>query len=187
MLKNTRAAYGWVAIALHWLMALAIFAMFALGIWMVDLNYYDAWYHRAPEWHKSIGILLFLLLIFRVVWRLHNPRPQLMGLWWEKMIALAVHRLHYLLLFALLTSGYLIPTATGTGIDVFGWFVVPATWGFDKQQADMIGKIHWLMAWAVVGLAALHSAAALKHHFVDRDNTLLRMLGINRKHQEETS
>ncbi|MDQ6986586.1 MAG: cytochrome b [Mariprofundaceae bacterium] len=184
MLKNDDSNYGWVSIILHWLMAVSIFAMFGLGLWMVDLTYYDAWYHRAPDLHKSVGMLLLFLLIFRFIWRLMNIRPALAGLWWEKMLALAVHRLHYLLLFALLLSGYLIPTAEGAGIDVFGWFTAPATFNFDKQQADFIGKAHWLLAWAVMALAGLHSAAAIKHHVVDRDNTLLRMLGVRKTHKE---
>jgi len=180
MLNNSSGSYGLIAILLHWTMALMIFGMFALGLWMTDLNYYDIWYHRAPELHKDIGMLLLFLLIFRFAWRLLNTRPDLLGLWWEKLVALIVHRLHYLLMFTVMLSGYLIPTAEGVGIDIFAWFTVPATFTFDKQQADMIGIIHRLSAWAMMGLAALHSAAALKHHFVDRDITLLRMLGITR-------
>jgi len=179
-MKNTTDSYGWLSVGLHWGMAVTIFCMFVLGLWMTDLNYYDTWYHRAPELHKSIGMLLLIALIFRLVWRLLNARPQLLGLCWEKIIALAVHRLHYLLMFTVMISGYLIPTAEGIGIDIFGWFTVPATFTFDKQQADIIGIIHWASAWAMIGLAGLHSAAALKHHFVDRDITLLRMLGITR-------
>ncbi len=181
MLKNTASTYGWVAIALHWLMAVAIFGMFGLGVWMVELTYYDAWYHRAPELHKSIGMLLLILLVLRLLWRLWNVRPQLMGLWWEKIVALGVHRLHYLLMFTVIITGYLIPTAEGTGIDVFGWFTIPATFSFDKQQADLIGKVHWLSAWGLMGLALLHSSAALKHHLIDKDVTLTRMLGLPRK------
>jgi len=177
-MKNTTYSYGWLTIGLHWGMALAIFGMFALGVWMTDLNYYDTWYHRAPELHKSIGMLLLFALTFRLGWRLLGERPALLGLWWEKLIALAVHRMHYLLMFTVMLSGYLIPTAEGIGIDIFGWLTVPATFTFDKQQADMIGIIHRLSAWGMIGLAGLHSAAALKHHFVDRDITLVRMLGI---------
>jgi len=184
MLKNTRSSYGWLTIALHWLMAVAIFGMFGLGVWMVDLTYYDAWYHQAPELHKSAGMLLLFLLLFRFGWRLSNIRPDLIGKAWEQFVALSVHRLHYLLLFALILTGYLIPTAEGVGIDVFGWFSVAATFTFDKQQADLIGKIHWLLAWAVIGLAALHGAAALKHHFVDKDSTLLRMFGMTKNNKE---
>lgn len=184
-LRNTTNSYGWLAIGLHWLMALAIFGMFALGLWMTDLNYYDAWYHRAPELHKSIGMLLLFALIFRLGWRLINVRPVLLGLWWEKIIALFVHRMHYLLMFTVMLSGYLIPTAEGIGIDVFGWFTAPATFSFDKQQADLIGIIHLGSAWAMMGLAAMHAGAALKHHIIDKDITLLRMLGITQKNKGE--
>jgi len=178
MLRNTSTSYGSVAIVLHWLMALMIFAMFGLGLWMVQLNYYDSWYHDAPYLHKAVGMLLLLMLLFRIVWRLINTRPDLMGESWEKFIALLVHRSHYLLLFAITISGYLIPTAESVGIDVFGLFVVPASVSFTKEQADLIGLLHLYIAWVVIGLAGAHAAAALKHHVIDKDITLLRMLGI---------
>lgn len=181
MLTNTKHSYGWVTIAVHWTMALAIFGMFGLGVWMVDLGYYDTWYHRAPELHKSVGMILLLLLIFRWLWRQFNVRPELVGQWWEQLAALSVHRLHYLLLLAVMVTGYLIPTAEGVAIDVFGWFSVPAAFTFDKQQTELIGALHRYLAWSAVGLAGLHAAAALKHHFVDRDNTLRRMIGMKSK------
>jgi len=177
VLGNTSTSYGWVSIILHWLMAVVIFAMFGLGLWMVGLDYYDSWYHDAPYIHKAVGMLLLFALIFRFVWRLINTRPDLMGAAWEQFIALLVHRMHYLLLFAITITGYLIPTAEGVGIDVFGWFTVPASFSFTKTEADLIGLIHLYIAWAVIGLAAAHAAAALKHHFIDKDITLLRMLG----------
>ena len=186
VLRNTSTSYGLVAIAIHWVMAITIFAMFALGIWMTDLTYYDRWYHDVPEIHKSIGMLLLLLLLFRLLWRLINERPALMGLWWEKFVALGVHRLHYLLMFTVMISGYLIPTAEGVGITIFDWFTIPATFTFDKQQADLIGTVHWAGAWAMMGLALLHAGAALKHHVIDKDITLLRMLGLSRKTKGET-
>ncbi len=179
--RNTPSAYGWVAIALHWLMAFAIIAMFALGVWMRTLGYYDSWYHAAPELHKSVGILLLALLLFRWCWRLGNVRPKLMGKAWEQSIALLVHRMHYILLFALMITGYLIPTAEGVGIDVFGWFSVPALVSLGREAADIVGMMHRYLAWSVVGLACVHATAALKHHIIDKDHTLLRILGISRK------
>lgn len=187
MLRNTPTTYGSVAILVHWLMAIAVFAMFTLGVWMRTLGYYDRWYHDAPEIHKSVGILLLLLLIFRLVWRLTNVRPEPVGLDWERSIALLVHRSHYLLLFIVMITGYLIPTAEGVGIDVFGMFTVPATLTFSKEQADVIGAIHRYAAWSAVGLAGMHAAAALKHHFIDKDITLLRMLGITQNSKGEIS
>jgi len=179
-LLNTPISYGWISIVMHWLMAVAIFAMFGLGIWMRTLDYYDSWYHEAPYIHKGVGILLVIALLVRLAWRWGSTRPELLGAAWEKSIALFVHNTHYVLLFILMFTGYLIPTAEGVGIDVFGWFTVPATLTYTKAEADVIGLLHKYLAWAAIGLAGLHAAAALKHHFVDRDATLLRMLGMSR-------
>ncbi|MDX8412724.1 MAG: cytochrome b [Mariprofundales bacterium] len=176
-LRNSTQQYGWLAITLHWLMAPLVVAMFLLGWWMTSLDYYHSWYHAAPELHKSIGILLLLTLLIRLAWRLSNPRPQLMGKAWEQIIALLVHRLHYLLLLVVMISGYLLPTADGVGISLFGWFTLPATLQLDRAISDTIGTVHLYAAWAAMALIALHAAAALKHHFVDRDTTLLRILG----------
>lgn len=83
----------------------------------------------------------------------------------------------YVLLLVLLLSGYLISTADGKPISVFGWFEVPALFSGAGQQADLAGDVHLWLAWSLVLLSALHALAALKHHFVDRDTTLKRMLG----------
>lgn len=176
MLKNTADGYGWVAIVLHWLMALLILGLFALGTWMVELDYYDPWYHRAPALHKAIGVLTLILLCIRIGWRMHNPQPTLSGRPWERHAALTVHRLHYVLMATVMLAGYLIPTAKGQGIDVFGWFTAPALVQLDQRGSDLAGRIHWLAAWLLVALVIVHAAAALKHHFVDRDTTLLRMI-----------
>jgi len=183
-LVNSENSYGWVSIVMHWLMAVVIFVMFGLGIWMRTLGYYDSWYHAAPELHKSTGMILLLLLLFRWLWRLSNVRPVLLGGAWEKIIALSVHRLHYILLFALMLTGYLIPTAEGVGIDIFGCFTVPAFFSFNKETTDFIGVMHRYLAWTAIALACLHAAAALKHHVIDKDHTLMRMLGLKQKTKE---
>ncbi|MDQ6991044.1 MAG: cytochrome b [Mariprofundaceae bacterium] len=184
-LRNSATSYGWISIMIHWTMAAAIFAMFGLGLWMRTLGYYDRWYHAAPALHKSMGILLLLILIFRFIWRIVNTRPDLMGEPWEQFVALLVHNLHYVLLFSLLMTGYLIPTAEGVGIDVFNWFTLPALFTFSKETTDFIGLMHVYVAWSVIILAGAHAAAALKHHIIDKDITLLRMLGISRKSKKE--
>lgn len=178
-IRNSAQQYGLVAIIMHWLMALLMLAMFALGYWMVTLGYYDDWYHQAPELHKSVGMSLMLLLVLRLGWRWWSIRPALMGKTWEKIVALTVHRLHYVIMLLLVVSGYLIPTATGQGIDLFGWFTIPSLMMLEKSSVDWLGQLHEYMAWFMLGLTAMHAAAALKHHFIDRDVTLLRMLGIS--------
>jgi cytochrome b561 len=205
--RNTEDRYGAVSIGLHWLVAIAVVGLFALGLWMRSLTYYDSWYDPAPFVHKSIGVLLFLTLVARVAWRLANPVPQpLPSLTrFEHRAAALVHVLLYVLLFAIMLSGYLISTADGRPIEVFGLFQVPATltdvdqdswratigqWlgglGLTKaaasvaalpKQEDLAGAVHLYLAYTVVALASFHALAALKHHFIDRDRTLMRMLG----------
>ncbi len=179
MWRNTEQSYGLVAVIIHWVMALAIAGLFGLGLWMVDLTYYDAWYKRAPEVHKGIGILLFPTLLFRLLWRALNPKPRpdpdLST--FERIASKAAHFALYLLLFAVMLSGYLISTADGRPINVFGLFEAPATIAGLPNQADLAGRVHLILAITLVSLAGVHALAALKHHFVDRDRTLTRMLG----------
>ena len=177
--KNTRSQYGVISIVIHWLMALLVFAMFGLGLYMVELTYVDAWYKAAPALHISVGVILMLLFIVRLLWRLSNPVPEIYGQPFEKVAGLMVHRLHYLFMFVLMLSGYLMVTADGRGIAVFTWFEVPALWNIEQTSAVFLGKAHRVLAWAFMGFVALHTAAAFKHHFLDKDRTLLRMLGIS--------
>ena len=174
--RNTQDSYGLVSILLHWLIAAAAIGLFALGVWMVELGYYDRWYRSAPQLHKSIGVLLFGVLLARLAWRQANPRPRPIGSPLQARAAAAVHGLLYLLLFALMLSGYLISTADGRGIAVFDLFRLPATLSGGQRQADVAGLLHRLLGYALMAVTALHAGAAVKHHLVDRDRTLRRML-----------
>lgn len=175
-LKNTSAGYGWVSIAFHWLMALAIFALFGLGLYMVELTYYDPWYKGSLDLHKAAGILVALVWIARLMWRFSNTSPaELSNKAWENKVAHLVHILLYLLMLALFVTGYLISTADGRAISVFGWFELPASLMMDNQE-DIAGVIHWGLAWSLIGLVALHALAAVKHHVIEKDRTLVRML-----------
>jgi cytochrome b561 len=156
--------------------ALTVIGLFALGLWMVELSYYDPWYRRAPDLHKSIGILLFLTMLLRLIWRMINPQPLTEGKPREKKLAHTVHGLLYLLLFSLMISGYLISTADGRAIDVFNLFSVPAIISGLENQEDIAGLVHQILGYSLIALVVLHALAALKHHFVDRDQTLKRML-----------
>jgi cytochrome b561 len=178
-MKNSDRHYGYLTIALHWLSALIIFALFALGFWMVDLTYYDKWYTTAPDLHKSIGICLLLLMVARFAWRLLQitPNPLATHSQLEQKLAHAVHIILYVLLFAIMLSGYLISTADGVGIEVFNLFTVPAFATLIENQEDIAGVIHQYLAYSMMVIALLHALAALKHHLIDKDATLKRMLG----------
>lgn len=178
-MKNTQSRYGWVSVTLHWSMALAIFGMFGLGLWMDSLSYYDPWYRQGPFIHKSVGMILLALLVFRLLWRLTNTRPQDASTLknWERVTAHATHWALYGLMLATMVAGYLISTADGRAISVFGWFDIPATLQGIENQEDIAGEIHEILAWAIIAVVAVHGLAALKHHFIDRDDTLRKMLG----------
>ncbi|VVP05087.1 cytochrome b [Pseudomonas fluorescens] len=178
-LRNSTSRYGWVSIFMHWGVALVVFGLFALGLWMVGLDYYSTWRKDAPDLHKSIGLVLLGVMVLRVLWRFISPPPPTLASY-SRMTRLGAkfgHGFLYLSLFAVIVAGYLISTADGVGIPVFGLFEVPALVSGLPDQADTAGVIHFYLAWVLVIFSGLHALAALKHHFIDRDVTLKRMLG----------
>ena len=128
--KNNKQQYGLISKGLHWLSALAVFVLFGLGYWMVDLDYYSEWY------------MAFAL---------------------------------YFILLTVLASGYLITSADGKAIAVFDWFNVSAFILIAENQEDLAGEIHYYIAYTLIFMALIHGLAAIKHHFIDKDNTLKRM------------
>lgn len=176
MWRNSTRGWGLVSILLHWLSAMAVFGLFALGWWMTGLGYYDSWYQLAPWWHKSLGMLLLAATVFRVVWRMVQSTPAAQGGHGERLAAYLGHLLLYGLMLVVMVSGYLISTADGRGIGVFDWFEVPALIHDLPNQATIAGDIHWYSAWSLVILAVGHALASFKHHLIDRNDVLRRML-----------
>ncbi|NKB63053.1 MAG: cytochrome b [Gammaproteobacteria bacterium] len=179
MIRNSKTSFGWLAIVIHWLIALTVVGQFVLGLYMVSLNYYHPNYQILPYYHKSIGILFAMLLLFRIFWSLINKRPgSVPGVRvWEHWASVIVQWAMNLLLVVVVCMGYLISTATGDSISVFDWFEVPATITSIDHQEDWAGEMHYWFALSVMILAGLHGLAALKHHFLDKDQTLNRMIG----------
>lgn len=177
-LQNTQKCYGWLSIGLHWLSAIIIFGLFFLGYWMVELDYYSEWYKKAPDLHRSIGLCLLIILLVRLAWRLQQTKPQPLNTHapFEKSVAHWVHIILYSILFVIMISGYLISTADGRGIMFFELFEVPGFGSIIENQEDIAGIIHEYMAYVMMAVVALHLAGALKHHFVDKDETLRRMI-----------
>jgi cytochrome b561 len=178
MLKDSHSGFGLVSIVIHWLSALAIVFMFGLGVYMVGLDYYDPWYHKGPALHVSIGLLLLVVTLVRLLWRAGNPSPQAvpgMGKW-QRLAAQGLKIVMLALLLTLLMTGYLINSAEGQGPELFNWVSFPVLLQIDSAQVDIAGTVHRLLAWLLIILAGLHGVAALVHHFVWRDRTLVRML-----------
>lgn len=173
---NTAERYGWVARLLHWVMALAIFSMFGLGLWMRELDYYSPYYKSAPDLHKSIGLVLLVVLVFRLIWKLVNKSPVHEDITpFERKASHFVHLILYPLLFVLMIAGYFISTADGRPILMFGAIEVPALVNRKGLEA-VAGIIHYYIAFVIIAVAVFHAFAALYHHFVKRDGVLLCML-----------
>ena len=173
--KNTPDGYGSVARVLHWGMALAVIAMFGLGLWMRTLTYYSPWYNQAPAIHKSAGIILLVVLGLRLLWRFTNPQPDTSYLKpLEQKLSHLMHAGLYGLLIVLMLAGYFISTLDGRGIGMFGLFEIPSLYA-QKGLENAFGFAHRALAYLLMFMVALHGLAALKHHFFDRDKTLVRM------------
>ncbi|MBV60880.1 MAG: cytochrome B [Nevskiales bacterium] len=176
-IRNTRQRWGAAAQLLHWSIAAAVLVMLGLGWWAESLGYSKL--KVDLFWvHKSLGMLVLAAMTLRLLWRLTNPAPALpSGLKaWERGAAHVTHYGLYVLLLAMPLSGWVINSAANFPLSVFGWFEVPAIVGPDDDLKSLASDVHGVLAWIIVGVLVLHVAAALKHHFVLRDDVLRRML-----------
>jgi cytochrome b561 len=175
--------YSGVAIALHWLIAAAIVAQIGLGLWMVDAIKEPAsrmTAFQAYQWHKSLGLTILLLSLARLAWRLAHPPPALPDTVtrFERIAARSVHWLLYVLTIGIPLIGWAMVSASPLQIPtlIFGWFQWPHLPWFSTAAEAGFKFAHRAAAYLMIALFALHIAAALKHHFVNRDGVLRRML-----------
>lgn len=162
-------------------MAIALIGLYFLGDWMVDLGYYDTWYHKAPTLHKSIGMVVAAILVFRVAWSYMQPRPApIEEKQWRVMLAKVAHLGLYVMSAFIIVSGYLITTAKGQGIDIFGLLEFPALFAENVDRGELAGKLHDIGSQVFMLMVLLHTLAALAHHYVFKDATLKRMLRVDK-------
>ncbi len=174
-----------LTISLHWLVAISSIGLIVLGIYMVKQ---EAWhlYH----WHKSIGLLVFGVIIVRVIWRLKNGLPQPVRQFsaLEHRAALAAHWLLLACTLAMPLFGMLYSGASGHGFGIFGLELLPhnpdpakpgQVIAYSSELAAIGQRMHGWLGYLMAALVLLHVAAALKHHLFDKDGTLVRMLGAD--------
>ena len=167
--------YTTTAIALHWLLAVALVGSFAVGLYMADLPL-SPQRLKLYNWHKWAGATILALSFVRLAWRLtHRPPPDLPMPDRQRLAAHATHKLLYLLFFAVPLVGWAYSSAAGFPIVVFGVLPLPDFVPVDKALAEAIKPWHEWLAWLMAFLVLAHSGAALKHHFIDRDGVLSRM------------
>ena len=173
--------YSTVAIVLHWLLALVIVAMFGVGVYMTDLPF-SPLRLKLYNWHKWAGIIILALTVLRLLWRVTHRPPALPRAIsqampeWQIQAYHATHHVMYALFFAVPLAGWAYSSAAGFPIVLFGQIPLPDLLAANKELAELIKPLHELTALALMALAGLHIAAAFKHHLVDRDGLLSRML-----------
>lgn len=171
------ARYTPTAIALHWIVALLILGNLAFGLYMVELPLSPAKL-KYYSWHKWSGVTIFLLVAARLLWRLrHAPPPLPAGMPdWERRAANVSHTLLYVLFFAAPLSGWLSSSALGFQTVYFGVLPIPDLLAKNKELGDALKLVHKSVNYTMAAVIAVHIAAAIKHHVLDRDDVLVRML-----------
>jgi len=175
--RNSMDRYGLIAISFHWLMAIIIIGLIALGVYMVPLSV-SSLKLKLYRWHKEFGLIILYLIFFRLAWRLADRTPSLLGQlpWWQKIAAKTVHATLYFFMFIVPMTGWLLTSATGFPVSFFGWFLMP-----DLVQPNEVVRVwmvfsHKWLSYIMAGLICVHIAATIQHYVVHKDNILRKML-----------
>ncbi len=179
-MPTTTDRYTTPAIALHWVLALAIVVSFSVGLYMHELPF-SPFRLKLYNWHKWAGVTILFLSVLRLVWRVTHRPPALPASMaaampaWQHTAHHATHHLLYALFFIVPLTGWAYSSAAGFPIVWFGVLPLPDFVGADKALAELIKPMHKFSTLALAGLVVLHVAAALKHQLVDKDGLMARM------------
>lgn len=177
--RNTAGRYGAVAQGFHWVVALCVIGLLGLGLYMDSLDPSPSAF-KLYALHKSVGIVVLLLAVLRLVWKLSNPHPQALPTHaaWERFLARLTHVFLYFAIIGMPLSGWVMSSAKNYPVNLF-WIeglTLPNIVGPSERVAEMASTFHELTAFALIAAIVLHFAGALKHHVIDRDATLRRMI-----------
>jgi cytochrome b561 len=182
--KNTATRYGAVSQAMHWLIVALILTQYTLAT--LAKNAGNDTTHPAAALqqlallarHKSVGLTIFALAVLRLLWRWYSPPPPFPATMarWQVNTARLTHYAFYLLLFLLPMSGLVMSAASNYPVSYFGLFTIPNVVAPDETLKDIMKERHVMLFNILVIVAIVHIVAAFKHHFVDRDDVMRRML-----------
>lgn len=179
--RSDLSRWGSIAKFFHWTIALFVIGLLIGGLVMVDMKVSPDKF-KFYALHKSFGVTVLVLMLLRFAWRGVDPRPADVAGMPPAVAFLAhsVHRLLYLALLAMPISGWVYNSASNFPLQWFGLIQLPALVAPDKEIKHWAHETHEFLAWTIIVLLALHVAGALKHHFIDRDETLRRMLPFSK-------
>lgn len=169
------------AVVFHWIIFVLLVIGWSLGSYMSDLPF-SPQKLRYVSWHKWLGVTIFLIAAGRLAWRLTHgvpPMPSTVPRW-QQRAAVVVHALLYIHIIAIPITGWLFSSAAGVPTVYLGLVQLPDVLERSKNLADVLRSIHGLLNWSLLVIVIGHTGFALKHHFVDRDDVLRRMLPIRR-------
>jgi len=184
-LRNTETQFGAVTKALHWTIALIVICLLVVGLVMGHIPNTPDWVQiklQAYSLHKSFGMTVLALMICRICWHIYSHRPDEVESIprWQKVAAQSVHYSLYVLLIAQPLTGWIFSSAHGRSVNFFGLVTLPDLVGNDQNTGNHYGRtfdtLHEVIGYAILAIVLLHIAAALKHHFVEKDAVLKRML-----------
>jgi cytochrome b561 len=178
--RNTTTTWGTLSRTLHWLIVAMIIVQWTIAeraesqAGLVKL--------QSLYWHKALGMTVLMLAVVRLLWRLVNSTPELASVTksWERALAKFSHLALYALMFAIPITGWLMSSARNFPVSWFKLFTFPDLISPDKARYEFFHDLHPLLFKTLVVVAALHVAGALKHHFIDRNDVLKRMLPFGR-------
>lgn len=177
MYKNTENQYGFIAKLLHWSIAIIIFGLITVGFIMSSMQPSDAKW-QLYGMHKATGFIILLLVLFRIFWRIINitVMPPVGIPFWQMIASRLAHYGLYVCMLTMPLSGTFMSLYAEHNIDVFGMFTLQAFEEKNLPLAKILHDIHFTTIWILCALITLHILAALYHHFIRKDNTLLRMI-----------
>jgi cytochrome b561 len=178
-IRSTPDRYGNLSIALHWLMLLLLIAVYA-SILLREVYPKGSDPREALKmWHFMLGLCVFALVFLRIALRFVGRAPPKVPppTRWQQLLANGMHLARYALLIAMPLLGWLVLSASGKPIPLFG-LELPSIWPQDKELAGTLKSLHETIGELGYYLVGLHAVAALFHHYIVRDNTLLRMLPL---------
>lgn len=174
--SSSPTRYSAVAMAFHWLLAVAIVGAFGVGWYMSGLPF-SMTRLKLYNWHKWAGVTILALSALRLLWRLYQRPPADLPMpAWQARAAHLTHGALYVLFFAVPLAGWAYSSAAGFPIVWFGVLPLPDLVAPDKALAETLKLAHKLLAYGLAALVLAHLGATLKHHFIDRDGLLKRML-----------
>jgi len=176
-IRNSRTEFGSISKTLHWLIAAVMISLIGIGWYASGLDEESILYWRMLDLHISLGLGMFALFLVKVSWMIFSPNPDYVpGLAsWERVAARIVHWFFIIAIGLIPLIGFLYTASDGEPINIYDLFEIPDIGSFSKSVRHTLYDVHMYLAYTGAVLIIIHIGAALKHHYIDMNDTLRRI------------